>query len=72
MKDMSQPEMQGYYYMNNFLGIRKIDRPLCVQSYRNDNGLAINIPIIEKNYSESQFFMRVIQLYSFQYLSNPL
>ena len=62
MKDMSQPGMQGYYYMNNFLGIRNNDRPLCVQSHHSENSLITNVPIVEKNYTENQFFLRVIQL----------
>jgi hypothetical protein len=54
--------MQGYYYMNNFLGIRNNDRPLCVQSHHSENSLITNVPIVEKNYTENQFFLRVIQL----------
>jgi len=30
MKDLTKPGLQGYYYMNNFLGIKKKNRPLCV------------------------------------------
>jgi len=45
--------------MNNFLGIRKNDRPLCVQSYRHENASFINIPVIDNKYSEKDFFLRV-------------
>ena len=33
MKDLSKPDLKGYYYMNNYLGIDKGYRPLTVFGY---------------------------------------
>jgi hypothetical protein len=71
MKDMTKPGLEGYYYMNNFLAIKHNNRPLCVQSYRFENALQINIPITENKYSESQFLLRINSLSTFSNACDP-
>lgn len=52
MKDFRLPKNDGYYYMNNYLGITSKMRPITVQCYQNNNSMTLNVPIIESSYSE--------------------
>jgi len=62
MKDLtvwSKDKKLGYYYLNHFVGIDSYMRPLTIHSYISMKSLIINIPIIESNYTSSQFDLRV-------------
>jgi hypothetical protein len=71
MKDLSQADLDGYYYMNNYMGIDSNQRPLAVQVFPYWNYLCVNIPIIESKYQSNSFQLRVNQLFTVQAMSNP-
>jgi hypothetical protein len=64
MKDLTQKDGSGVYYMNSFLGIEEGWRPLTMHSITYQNKLVMSIPTINSKYTSNDFFIKVHQLKS--------
>lgn len=59
MKDLTQGDYKGYYYMNGFMGIKDNMRPLTLSSYVYNNKIVFNIPVIQTPYNPNEYILRV-------------
>lgn len=64
MKDLTQRDLKGYYYMNSFMGIEQGHRPLTMYSITYSNKLNLSIPVINSSYTANDFSIKVHQIKS--------
>jgi hypothetical protein len=71
LKDLRCPEEEGYFYLNNFLGIGPKERPLTVHPYNMWGSVAVNVPIIDSRYYPGSFYIRVNQFFGDPKMNMP-
>ena len=62
MKDLTQVNLKGFYYLNNYMGIDKNSRPLTIHCCTYNNKMSLNIPVVKKNYTSKDYHFRIHQL----------